>query len=180
MISLLQGGAGGSITGLESRFERKQSEPTLGVTLNHYTPNCAFFTKRSHPRRNKEKENRARKGVLPGGRADLSYHHTSLLHVLGSLSATAPAMPARALGGARHSWAQLVTARGGPGGGVRRGWGRGAARRSAGRVGTWGAGGACRLVLPPIVSKIVCHLHAGLAVGGPLGKSLRRQRLAVS
>lgn len=89
-------------------------------------------------------------------------------------------MPARSLGRAPLSRTERGTARGGPGGGARRGSGRGRPRRSAGRVGTWAAGGSCRLVLPPVVSKVVCHLHAGLAVGGPLGKSLRRQRLAVS
>ena len=49
------------------------------------------------------------------------------------------------------------------------GWGR--PRSNAGTVGTWAAGCSCWLVLPPLISKIVCHLHAELNVEGPLAKS---------
>lgn len=50
--------------------------------------------------------------------------------------------------------------------GVRVG-GQGRPRTRAGRMGTWAAGCSCGLVLPPLVSKIICHLQAGLVVSGP-------------
>ena len=46
-------------------------------------------------------------------------------------------------------------------------------------MGTWAAGCSCRLVLPPLVSKVVCHLHAGLGRGGPTGKSRRYPEFAL-
>lgn len=68
---------------------------------------------------------------------------------------------------------RAATARGsaGPGWGARKAVVGGRTRRSAGRVGTWAAGCSCRLGLPPLVSKIVRHLHAGLDVARPPGRS---------
>lgn len=76
-----------------------------------------------------------------------------------------------------------MTRRGGPW--LRRTEGLGAGGRRGGPAGaravcTWAAGCSCRLVLPPVIAKIVCHLRAGLDVGGPLRKSRPWRGLALS
>lgn len=53
-------------------------------------------------------------------------------------------------------------------------------RRGARRVCTWAAGCSCRLVLPPVISKIICHLYAGLDVGRLLRKSPPWRGIALS
>lgn len=63
--------------GLESRFEQKQSEPTLGVTLNPYNPN-GVFTKTVLPTKKirERKTELGRGSFLAGGQI---WDHVTLL-----------------------------------------------------------------------------------------------------